>query len=109
MTLSRRIIKGFFRLSIVAAVAGAAWGLFDRLAYYNEMHSLYLQAREVYECAARKSDDELLAYTSDGRVDASAFYCGEGHIKLDAVRELRSTGDQPGSVIQMPGPRYASG
>jgi hypothetical protein len=98
MSLARRIIKGFFRLSLVALVAGAAWGLFDGLTYYNEMYRDYLDIRKIYECVARKSDDELLAHTTDGRVDASAFGCGVGRLKVDAVRDLRSTGSNENLV-----------
>ena len=86
------IIKKFFLLSIVAAVVAATWGLYEAWAYYDSVYSLYSEDRQKYACLAMRSDQDLLAYTSQGHVDARAVCGMTGYLKIDAVREFRNTG-----------------
>ena len=86
-----RVVKEFFWISLVATVVAATWGLYEGWAYYESVYSLYAENRQTYACLAMRSDQDLLAHTSEGHADASAL-CGMiGYPKIDAIREFRTT------------------
>ena len=93
MSLARNIIRGTFRLSIVAAVISAAYGLFEGVQRHDKKYSEYLSFKLGYECAARQDDLELRAIENAyGTIDISQLHCTERpfYVTMDEVQRVRS-------------------
>jgi hypothetical protein len=99
MSLARRIIRGTFRLSIVAAFLAAGWGLVEGVNRYdkewNEIFQRHMRSERGYACAARQDDGDLLALqTVFQTIDVSKLGCATEpfYVKMTEINKVRSQG-----------------
>jgi hypothetical protein len=75
MITSHAVFKGTFRLSIVAAVAAAAYTAYEGWQANVEAYNNTVQMVLTYECGGRQSDDTLRAALNGARIDLSRVGC----------------------------------
>jgi len=75
MISSHAISKGTFRLSVVAAVAAAAYTAYEGWQANVQVYNDALQMISTYECGGRQSDDILRAALNGTRIDLSKVGC----------------------------------
>lgn len=75
MPSNRNIVRGTFRLSLVATVLAAAYGLYLSMADYIRAYPIIqgnAWVKATLECGSRISDDELkTSLNEDGSIDLS--------------------------------------
>jgi hypothetical protein len=77
MISSHAIVKGTFRLSIVAAVVAAAYAAYEGWQANVQTYNDTLQIVITYECGGRQSDDTLRASLNGTRIDLSKVGCSK--------------------------------
>jgi hypothetical protein len=75
MITSHAVFKGTFRLSIVAAVAAAAYTAYEGWQANVQAYNKTLQMVLTYECGGRQSDDTLRAALNCAHIDLSKVRC----------------------------------
>jgi hypothetical protein len=75
MIPSRAVFKGTFQLSLMAAVAAAAYTAYVGWQANVQAHNETLQNVLTYECAGSQSEDTLRAALKGARIDLSKFGC----------------------------------
>jgi hypothetical protein len=77
MISSHAILKGTFRLSIVAAVAAAAYTAYESWRANVRAYNDTLQMVLTYECGGRQSDDTLRSALNGERINLSKVGCSD--------------------------------
>jgi hypothetical protein len=88
MISSHAISKGTFRVSIVAAIAAAAYTVYEGCEANVRAYKDTLQMVRVYECGGRRSDDTLRDALNGGRIDLSKVGCSNRPFFLASYNEI---------------------
>jgi hypothetical protein len=88
MISSHVISKGTFRVSIVAAVAAAAYTAYEGWQANVQVYNDALQMVLTYECGARQSDDSLRGALNGSRIDLSKVGCSNQPFFLASYNEI---------------------
>src|SRR5215213_9809871 len=76
MATARDIMRGTFRLSIVAAALATAYGLYERYNGFSEYKNDSLKMMVTLECGARLSEERLKTAVNEvGLIDLSKVGC----------------------------------
>lgn len=90
MTTARDIIRGCFRLSIVAAALAAAYSAYQTWQSYTEAYQANYELVRTLECGSRIDEATLKPYENAfGLVDLSKVFCSHGQF-LASYEELRA-------------------
>jgi hypothetical protein len=88
MISSHAISKGTFRVSIVAAVAAAAYTVYEGWQANVQAYKDTLQVVLTYECGGRQSDDTLRDALNGARIDLSKVGCSNQPFFLASYNEI---------------------
>jgi len=88
MISSHVVFKGTFRLSIVAAVAAAAYTAYEGWQANVQTYNDTLQMVVTYECGGRQSDDILRDALNGVRIDLSKVGCSNQPFFLASYNEI---------------------
>jgi hypothetical protein len=75
MISSHAVVKGTFRLSVVAAVVAAGYTAYEGWQANKQAYNDTVQMVLTYECGGRQSDDTLRAALNGARIDLSKVGC----------------------------------
>jgi hypothetical protein len=75
MISSHAVVKGTFRLSVVAAVVAAGYTAYEGWQANKQAYNDTVQMVLTYECGGRQSDDTLRAALNGLRIDLSKVGC----------------------------------
>jgi hypothetical protein len=88
MISSHAISKGTFRISIVAAVAAAAYTAYEGWQANVEAYKHTLQMVLTYECGGHQSDDTLRDALNGARIDLTKVGCSNQPFFLVSYNEI---------------------
>jgi hypothetical protein len=88
MISSHAISKGTFRISIVAAVAAAAYTAYEGWQANVEAYKDTLQMVLTYECGGHQSDDTLRDALNGARIDLTKVGCSNQPFFLVSYNEI---------------------